>query len=1844
SGLQLLLQESAQIFLEVGPGSTLSKFASRHPLKHPHQLFFTCLAHPRQQFQSDVAFLLRTLGQLWLAGVSIDWSAFSSHEFRHRLPLPTYPFERHRYWIDSPQLEAESQQDYPFQEIWSSLEEVCQLQASQGISEDDIQKYTINRQWLDRLCLAYMNQGLRHIGAFEHPNEKYSCQDLSKQYKIHPRYQQLISRWLQVLVEQGQIQQEDELFTNLTPCSPDSVEALLKEVRVRWNDAPQIIDFIQNCGENLAAVLVGEKQPLELFNALVYNQAENSSPELPLLGYYNTILRVSLEELVKLLPASIHLRMIEIGGGMGLSTTALLPVLPSKQTSYTFTDIGAGFLLQAQQKFSDYPFVQYRLLDIEKPPIEQGFVQHSFDVVVACNVLHATRNIKQTLDHVHSLLAPGGILLILEITQPQLDFDMTWGLLVKPLEDEQRNPGNPFLSKEEWQEALRKYGFTETTAFPKIEAFGQHVIIAQVPISTELSLAPAFTTSVQENVEQVQLVTHSKKPDISDWFHIPSWKRSLPPKFSQSLLDLKQQNCWLIFIGECNLGKQIVKQIELAGQIVVTVQIGEEFVCTRESSINGSTRYLYTINPQERDSYNALFNDLKARNLNLKRIVHFWSLTAENDTFSGLEGVDRIQERGFYSLLFITQELGKQYLTNELQITVISNNIQAVTGEEKLCPEKATVIGCVKVIPREYPNIFCHSIDIVLPTSGSWQEEKLVEQLLAELTTETSDKVIAYRGVNRWTQTFEPIRLKENAQEKPRLREGGVYLITGGLGAIGFTLVTHLAQKVQAKLILVGRSVFPSRDEWSNWLATHTEQDDISRKILKLQELEAFGSEVFVANADVSNLQQMQQVVNQAQEKFGQINGVIHCAGVLGDSAIQRKTREQVESVLAPKVKGTLVLNTILKNTKLDFFILCSSIGSIVPLFGQIAYGAANNFLDAFAHYKTSTDGTLTVSINWYGWKEGGMGVEGTKHVTPHIFQTLSNSIAHPLFEQCLVEEEQEIYISNFSVNKHWIFDEHRVMGKPTLPGTAYLELIRAACEKHAQTNTLEIQEIVFLAPLILEDEREKQVHTILKKQGDNFEFLIISQLHSDSGEWQEYAKGRVAFRSINSLTKYDLQKITAQCTSEENTATQPIHQIPSTIIQFGSRWNTVKQVNLGERQALALLELPSEFSDDLEFYKLHPALLDVATGLLAHQFSNGHYYLPFSYKGVKVQGTLPPKVYSYVKLIENNNSRGNLSFNISILDDQGAELVKIEEYTLIQADFDHTGLANIQPSDISSQGTPENYYLTISSPGNLDTFTLQPTARHQLAANEVEIEVAVTGINFQEVLIATGLFPIPGDSEFKFGYECAGRIVALGKNVEGFKIGDEVIAFSRSSFSRYITALADFVVVKPKNISLEEAATIPSAFWTAYYSLVKVGRLCKGESVLIHSAAGGVGLAAVQIAQYIGAEVFATAGSSTKREFLRSKGVKYVMDSRSLAFADAIMSITQGKGVNVVLNSLGGEFIEKNLSILASYGRFLELGLRDIFKNTKIGLLPFEKNLTFSAIHLDLENPNFNCLSREIIQHFQDGHFSPLPYQVFPITKVADAFEYMLQAKHIGKIIVSQQNRDGLKISLPLQNKTHSKKQNSASFSDSLSNSNLSLAPEPSSNGFHNDFKEDWLLPSEGIEVFQRILSNTLPQVAVLSSNLLNLNEQSTPYDQQSFLKALEKTKGLQNRQSLYQRPQLNNEFVAPRDKIEQQIAEIWQEVLGIEEVGIHDNFFELGGDSLQIVQVGSKLQKKLNINLPTTDAFEYPTISALAKYLSGEQSEELVSQQSEQRATRLEEAIEEDEQMIEERRKARE
>jgi NADPH:quinone reductase-like Zn-dependent oxidoreductase/acyl carrier protein len=311
---------------------------------------------------------------------------------------------------------------------------------------------------------------------------------------------------------------------------------------------------------------------------------------------------------------------------------------------------------------------------------------------------------------------------------------------------------------------------------------------------------------------------------------------------------------------------------------------------------------------------------------------------------------------------------------------------------------------------------------------------------------------------------------------------------------------------------------------------------------------------------------------------------------------------------------------------------------------------------------------------------------------------------------------------------------------------------------------------------------------------------------------------------------------------------------------------------------------------------------------------------------------------------------------------------------------------------------------LDIASKGVLDNLTLSLEPRRAPGAGEVEIEVAAAALNFRDVLNALGMYP--GDAG-PLGSECAGTVVAVGPGVAHLDVGDEVVSMNAGAFRTYLTTSAGLVVRKPAALGMEVAATAPIAFLTAQYGLTRLAGMRRGDRVLVHAGAGGVGLAAIQLAQRAGAEVFATAGSDEKRDYLRALGVRHVFSTRTLDFGEGVLAATGGAGVDIVLNSLAGEFLAESVRVLARGGRFVEIGKGGIWTSEQMAAA--RPDVEYFPLYLgDVPAAETCAMMRDLLADLAEGRLQPLPFRRFPLDEAVHAFRYMAQARHIGKIVLS--------------------------------------------------------------------------------------------------------------------------------------------------------------------------------------------------------------------------------------------
>ncbi len=757
-------------------------------------------------------------------------------------------------------------------------------------------------------------------------------------------------------------------------------------------------------------------------------------------------------------------------------------------------------------------------------------------------------------------------------------------------------------------------------------------------------------------------ISESRRRAPQDGLEIPLWRQA-PPRPPASLAE---QEPWLLFADAGGVVRNLLEELKRRpSRPPVTVVVeGESF-----QALGTEQEADYALRPDSQEDYDSLISALEEAHRLPRCIVHGWGLSGEDrrpDSGELLTGLEASRRRGFDSLIALARALERAGTSEPTRWTVLVDGLLALPGETPRRPDKALVLGPLKVIPQEFPVHRLRCVDLEAQEALGPAAAALLGPLLEEVASpvEPEDRLVAFRRSVRWLQGYGELRLPE-APSARRLRERGVYLITGGLGDLGLAVAEDLAREVRARLVLVGRRPMPPRDEWPRIAREGTAEDRRGVILRRLLALEETGAEVLTVAADVADEAELSRAILRGEARFGPLHGVIHAAGVAGGGMLQGRTPAQVQAVLTPKVQGTLVLSKVLGDRPLDFFVLFSSITGTAGGFGQADYCAANAFLDSFATSHLAPPDTYTVAIAWDRWEEVGMAARSSQAADFWQGGDAGASTGHPLLGAAITETAQQaIYAATLSAQDHWILGEHRIAGLETLPGTAYLEMARAAFEERFP-GPVTLSEIVFLAPLSVGPGESRQVLTMLEAEGEGRAFRVVSRpVGGDPGAWTEHARGRVGPATAKPPSKVDLEALGARCNERELTALSHHRGSHGSFLVTGPRWQSLRLMHAADRESLALLELPDELHGDLESYALHPALLDVAAG--AVQFLAQGNFLPLAYEKLTLWRPMPARSFSHFRLRGDlEPSAETLTCDISLLDEEGETFAAIEGFSM---------------------------------------------------------------------------------------------------------------------------------------------------------------------------------------------------------------------------------------------------------------------------------------------------------------------------------------------------------------------------------------------------------------------------------------------------------------------------------------------------------------------------------------------------------------------------------------------------
>jgi NAD(P)-dependent dehydrogenase (short-subunit alcohol dehydrogenase family) len=737
-----------------------------------------------------------------------------------------------------------------------------------------------------------------------------------------------------------------------------------------------------------------------------------------------------------------------------------------------------------------------------------------------------------------------------------------------------------------------------------------------------------------------------RRDDPGDWFYTLEWRRSAAP------LDLpraRSERPILVLGSDSPVSASLVEALRAEGRPVLLALAGE--TCMR-----GGPGW-FVVRPGEASDLEALIDTLRAEGRLPADVAHLWTLAPDDPAAGPAARFARARDRAFRSLLHLARALGRGSREIPACIHVISNGIQEVTAEGVLSPLAALLLGPCRVAPREIPGLRMRSLDLHLPDPERGLGPELGRRILAELVAEAPDEAVALRARQRLVTRYEPLRLGPRPHGPTWLRERGVYLVAGGLGGLGLTLSEHLARRVRARLVLVGRRGLPPRDTWGAWIAQRGEHDPTSCRIRGVQSLEGLGAEVTILAADVADPEAVRAAVGRALAQHGAIHGAFHVAG-LRESSAGRETPDSTDRELSLKVLGALALEAALADAHPDFLLFYTSLAGAAGLPGQVDAAAADAFLAAFSCARSAA-GRPTFAVGWGTWEQVGMAarreraLEAAAQTGPPVDHAWLGRRLGEIFGE-------EVFLGELSAEADGVLAEHRARGGGAfLPGAAFLELARVAHVAMAGEGPTEIRELRVLRRLALPEGQRRALRVRLARSGA----LLVESRGADAPDapWLLHASGR-AVRAAGAAPSRPLAEIRRRCGEHWLRLEGPL---PFPHLALGPRFGCLRAVGYGDGEALAEVELPEAFAADLARHPLHPALVEMATscGLpLVPDFNPVlDFYLPEAYGRVRVWQALPARFACHVRHRKLSDDEHGAVFDATLLDDEGRELAALE-------------------------------------------------------------------------------------------------------------------------------------------------------------------------------------------------------------------------------------------------------------------------------------------------------------------------------------------------------------------------------------------------------------------------------------------------------------------------------------------------------------------------------------------------------------------------------------------------------
>jgi len=745
--------------------------------------------------------------------------------------------------------------------------------------------------------------------------------------------------------------------------------------------------------------------------------------------------------------------------------------------------------------------------------------------------------------------------------------------------------------------------------------------------------------------ESAELV---KRENLDEWFYTVGWEST--PLVASKPAAVRH---WLLFGSDLFLSGVMIEAIKAQ-----TAGPCEVVLVTPGADLSQLERDRFECYPGDAGQYQQVFEQLKSEG----RIPQHVVMLVEQ----GPSGVDEKLLHHFFAPVHLAQAMSA--VLDQGSFTIVTQDAFSV-GTESVNPWARLAVGPAQVIPRELPDLLTRHIDLRGEKLRGESMQATVQQLVRELTSADTVSPVALRAPQRFSQHLRSTAMPSLGSVDEWLSDGDVVLITGGLGGIGLAIAEHLATKKKIKLALLSREGLPGQPTWNALLNSENTKPYLKLRLKGVQSLLALGAQVFAVQGDVTDKSSLAVALAELRSRFGPVSVVIHAAGTMDDEPFSTKSDEKMHKVLRAKVQGTINLDSLIFD-ELKAFVLMSSVASFLGLPGQIDYTAANAFLDAFACDRQSRKPGHSLAINWNAWRDVGMVVQAEDRAAHDPLP--SGSTSHLCLQASEETPQGRRYFSDFSVGSSWLLGEHKVVGADALiPGTGFVELARAAfvdasSYRAAQAGNgqcVELSNVTFLSPF-------QVAATQIRRLQIDVQWLqgVANVQMRTAGSHEAHMTADLKFVSA-AVATIDLVGLQSRCTGTENI---PDGFLDQDFVEFGPRWKNLNEIHVGQGEALISLTLDSRFTEDLETFAYHPALLDMATGaaqMLIPGFRKGQdFFVPFGYDRIVIFAPVGQRIFSHVRL-RTETSKEVATFDVKVTDELGTELIGIEGFTMRRVD-----------------------------------------------------------------------------------------------------------------------------------------------------------------------------------------------------------------------------------------------------------------------------------------------------------------------------------------------------------------------------------------------------------------------------------------------------------------------------------------------------------------------------------------------------------------------------------------------